>query len=273
MPGLLQRREPQVPRRAPEQRCRPKFVDGTNQSNPDCDPKVRVLAERCKGTIYKYIFPGSQYDTAQGKQAATAELQRAVDFYKQYCIDLTVKDITFSAALNNNLKAAYSAWYADVLQQIGGASHLGTTSISGQNRANFRAIINTIQLHARQDIAPKGTKLVIVFIDEYIGGADGHDTLISSCQEHIHQIGINWFDRGSSYILAHELIHALGKPAADTTGSVTWIHSSNCANALSKVKRSTRVTEDFSDRLLDVQEYLEIGNNRGAGILKCHKVP
>jgi hypothetical protein len=248
-------------------------VNGTNQANPDCDPKVRELANRCEGTIYKYIFSGSQYDTAQGKQAADAELQRAVDFYKQYCIDLTVKDVTFPDALNNRLKAAYSAWYADVLQQIGGASHLGTTSISAQNRANFRAVINTIQQHAQDDIQPRGTKLVVVFIDEYIGGSDGRDTLISSCQEHIHQIGINWLDRGSPCILAHELIHALGKPAKDSPGSVTWIRSSNCSNALSKVRRTTRTTEDFSGRFLDVEEYLEIGNNRGARILKCHRIP
>jgi hypothetical protein len=209
-------------------------VDGTNQSNPDCDPKVRVLTDRCKAKIYKYIFPGSQYDSALGMQAAIAEFQRAVDFYKQYCIDLTVKDIIFPGALINNLKTAYATWYSDVVQQIGGASHLGTSSISGQNRANFRTIINTIQRRAEQDIAPRGTKLVVVFIDEYIGGADGHDTLISSCQEHIHQIGINWFDRDSPYILAHELIHALGKPTSDTRA---WSPGSTAPTASMRCQR------------------------------------
>ncbi len=112
-----------------------------------------------------------------------------------------------------------------------------------------------------------------MFMDEYIGGSDGRDTLVSSCQESMMQIGINWVDSGSSHILAHELIHAMGKPGPGSTGAVTWPHSSNCGNALSKVDRiDSRVTTDLSGRLLDVAEYLEIGQNKCAGLLKCHKV-
>src|SRR5207237_786078 len=111
------------------------------------------------------------------------------------------------------------------------------------------------------------------FMDEYIGGSDGRDTLVSSSQESMTQIGINWVDKGSSHILAHELIHTLGKTAT-LTGDVTWQHKSNCKNALSKVERTdARIPTDLSGRFLDIAEYLEIGKNRCGGLLKCHKIP
>lgn len=260
-------------RREPEKKCSPKFVNGTNQANPDCDPKVRILNNRCEGTIYKIIFPGSQYDSAGGRKLADAEIKRATNYYAKYCIDLTVEEITIPAKTAKILKDAYAIWFDEVVTQVGGKDHLGKTSISKENRANFHKFIEKIQELAEEDVKPKGKKLVVVFMDEYIGGADGRDTLISSCQEDIHQIGINWIDRGSPYILAHELIHALGKPSTNKVGAVTWPHSSNCNNALSKVPRTdARSTVDLSGRFLDVEEYLEIGKNRGAKILKCHKI-
>jgi hypothetical protein len=97
------------------------------------------------------------------------------------------------------------------------------------------------------------------------------------------QVGINWIDSGSPYILAHELIHLLGKSGVDTVGNVTWPHSSNCppnakpasgqGEALSKIGRTdSRVTIDLSGRYLDVEEYKEIGTNRAARLLTCQKI-
>jgi hypothetical protein len=258
----------------PETKCTADFVNGTNHANPDCDPKKKTLDNRCTGKLYKLIYPGSQYDNAAGRKLADDELKRATDFYAQYCIDLTVEEITLPDKVATGLKNAYAAWLADVINDIGGKDKLGKTSIPSGDRDNFHKIANTIQKHAQDEVKPKGLKLVIVFMDEYIGGSDGRDTLVSSTQEDIMQIGINWIDSGSKYILAHELIHALGKAGAASVGKVTWPHSSNCpGKALSRIERTdSRATIDLSDRVLDVQEYLEIGTNRAAGLLKCHKI-
>jgi hypothetical protein len=87
------------------------------------------------------------------------------------------------------------------------------------------------------------------------------------------QIGINWVDSNSPYILAHELIHAIGKPAANSAGGVTWTHDSRCKNALSTINRKdSRMTIDLSDRFLDIAEYEEFLTNRCAKLLECHKI-
>ena len=258
----------------PETKCIADFVDGTNLSNPDCDPKKKTLDNRCTGKLYKLIYPGSQYDNAAGRKLADEELKRATDFYAKYCIDLTVEEITLPAKVAAGFKNSYAAWFADLISDIGGKDKLGKTSIPAGDCANFRKIADTIQKHAQDEVKPKGLKLVIVFMDEYIGGSDGRDTLVSSTQQDIMQIGINWIDSGSKYILAHELIHALGKSGAAAVGTITWPHESKCpGKALSHVERTdSRVTIDLSNRFLDIQEYLEIGANRAAGILKCHKI-
>jgi hypothetical protein len=273
MPYSPKRPPSRPPTRGPGARCQPSFVDGTNQANPRCRPFPLELAQRCQGTICPYIFPGSQYDTPRGRQFAAAELQRATQFYGSYCIDLNVRNITFDPPTTNALQAAYAGWFAEVLRQVGGAGRLGRTSISDTNRANFAVIMRAVQ-EAAGRIAPRGEKLVVVFVDEYIGGSDGRDTLVSSCQEDLLQVGINWIDRASPFILAHELIHALGKPASNGTGLLTWVHSSNCRNALSRIRRtSSRRPVNLANRLLDVQEYLEIGRNLGAGTLRCRRIP
>lgn len=258
----------------PETKCIADFVDGTNQTNPDCDPKKETLDNRCTGKLYKLIYPGSQYDNAAGRKLADEELKRATDFYAKYCIDLTVEEITLPDKVATGLKNAYAAWFADVISNIGSKDKLGKASIPGGDRDNFHRIANTIQKHAQDEVKPKGLKLVVVFMDEFIGGSDGRDTLVSSTQEGIMQIGINWIDSGSKYILAHELIHALGKSGAATVGAFTWPHKSKCpGKALSHIERTdSRVTVDLSDRFLDIQEYLEIGTNRAAGLLRCHKI-
>ena len=259
---------------APETKCSADFVDGTNQANPDCDPKKRTLDNRCTGKLYKVIYPGSQYDSANGRKLADDELKRAKDFYTKYCIDLTVEEVTFPAKTADSFKAVYTKWFDDVVSDIGGKDKLGKSSIPKGDLGTFAAIADKIQKYVEDDVKPKGLKLVVVFMDEYIGGSDGRDTLVSSSQERMMQIGINWIDSGSPYILAHELIHTLGKPGRGTVGQVTWPHSSNCPKkALSHIERTDpRVTTDLSDRYLDVEEYKEIVTNHAAGLLTCHKI-
>lgn len=267
------RRRVPSPTPAPEEKCTAKFVDGIAQGHSNCTPMEVTLGQRCELTINRIIYPGSEYDSAEGRKRADAELKRTVDYYAKYCIDIKIEEITFTVAEKKKAKDVYEAWISDVIQNIGGKDHLGKTTIGTGDRKNFKKITEAIQQQANDQKPAAKKKLVVVFMNEYIGGADGRDTLVSSCQESMLQIGINWVDSKSSYILAHELIHAIGKPSPDGRGSVTWSHDSKCKNALSTIERKdSRQTIDLSDRFLDVKEYEEFGTSLCAKLLDCHKI-
>jgi hypothetical protein len=163
--------------------------------------------------------------------------------------------------LEGNFRNAYTQWYQALIPAIGGEDKIGTTTIPTSFVGAFRGLVDRIQKVARD----QKVKLLILFIDEYI--SDDRASLVSACTRAYQQIGINWVDSGSSYILAHELIHALGKSAPGTPGAVTWTHNSPCQNALSTVARSSRDTIDLSGRLLELAEYREIRTNKGGGVL------
>lgn len=265
------RRRPSPTPEPKEEKCKAKFVDGI--SNSDCTPTEKTLDQRCTLTINKVIYPGSEYDSVEGRKRADAELKRAVDFYAKYCIDLKIEEITFTKDEAKTAKDAYETWIAEVIQNVGGKDHLGKTALKVADINNFKKIANAIQKQANDQKPKAKEKLVVVFMNEYIGGSDAYDTLVSSCQDSILQIGINWVDSKSRFILAHELIHAIGKPAPDGKGDVTWDHKSKCKNALSTIARkNSRETIDLSDRYLDVSEYLEFGKNRCAKLMECHKI-
>ncbi len=252
------------------------FVEGTGGANK-CTPHPISTTSRCSITIYKFIFPGSDYDSATGKQSAASQVKDAKDFFADYCIDLTDQEWTLNAADEKKLKLKerYEAWYADVLaNEMGGdKTRLGKNSITGAHRSAFKELIGALQTHLEGNVKPAGTTPLIVFMNEYIGGSDFRDTLVSSSQESIDQAGINSIDQGSPHMLTHELIHLLGKPAAGATGGITWGHNSICANAVSRVTRTdARATEDLSNRYLDIEEYKEIVKNKAAGKLKCETI-
>jgi hypothetical protein len=258
--------------------CTADFVNGTK--NPPavktcphgatCTPYSCTLHSECSTTLHRLIYPGSKYDNKAGLAKADAELKRAVDFYAKYCIELKTSDVTLTAGQKKKLKSWYDGWIADVLPAVGGAAKLGLSTIPSGLCDDFRAMTRDLQASIIQGLKDA---LLVVFMDEYIGGSDLHDTLVSSCQEDVMQVGINWVDAGSPYILSHELIHLLGKPSSDTTGAVTWPHSSSCANALSHITRTNaRQTEDLSGRYLDIAEYVEICTNGAAKLLKCNAI-
>jgi hypothetical protein len=114
----------------PKPFCSAKFVDAVHKYQPDCDPTVRKLTERCTGNMYRVIFPGSEYDSVAGKKLAAAEIDRSVDFYKTYCIDLTVIPVVLDAKVAAGLKATYATWFKDVVAYVGGKAKLGKSTIS-----------------------------------------------------------------------------------------------------------------------------------------------
>lgn len=242
--------------------CEPLFVNWI--FDKDCIPKTRKITKCCKGKICALIFPGSNWEN--NVDLAINEIRRAQRFYAQYCIDLTFQQARITnRRLVSRLNRWYNNWYSQVVQAIGGEDKLGTTTIPPNLLRQYLSMMRNIQR------AVRGCKLLIVFVDEYVGFTP-RMSLVSSNQERFQQIGINWVDSGSHNILSHELIHALGKPSPAGKGQYTWVHQSNCSNSLSKVTRSSsRVIENFERKYLDIAEYLEIINNKGGNVISCEK--
>ena len=246
-----------TPRRR-EPLCNPEFVNGI--TNNDCTPRRTGINSRCRGEFHSFRYPGSSWTAAR----VDAEVQRAIDYFARYCIRLTRKTMTVGSTDAATLRNWYRDWYQRMTQAIGGVSHIGTTTVPTGLVDEFRNAMIDLQRLA----GTKGANLLVVFMDEYI--TDHRPSLISGVCRNQHQIGINWLDRGSPYILAHELVHALGKSAPDQPGAVTWSHNSPCQKALTTIQRTDqRTTIDLSGRFLEVAEFQEIGTNRGGNILTC----
>lgn len=157
------------------------------------------------------------------------EINRSVAFCAKYCIFLHVKQVQYSDRAARQMRNSYQTWHTGVTQAIGGIDHWGTTSIN----SDFISSFGTAMLKVQMAAVRSKKKLLIIFMDEYI--TVHRPTLVSSNQKDFHQIGINWIDSGSPYILAHELVHALGKKKYNIPGPVTWSHNSPCDLAITKV--------------------------------------
>jgi hypothetical protein len=262
------------------------FVNESRKEKGICEPFLQEVSDECTGTIYKFIFPGSEYDTVNGRKVADDEIERTKDFYaKNYCMYLRIEELPPpDAATTKKLKDRYARWYAKALRDVGDdKKKLGTTGIKIETGRDFLGL-------ASEDIqrlvpgTDKERKLLIVFMDHYVAWIGRGQALVSGNQADIHQVGINWVDSQSPYILAHELIHAFGKARVDksvaakgiVTGKDTWLHNSGCPNALSSVSRDPKTSQlpinDLAKRFLDTKEYSEIGANRAAGALVCRSM-
>lgn len=239
--------------------CDARFVNGLLGN--DCDPKAVAIPRRRKGRIDWFVFPGSRWEADEG--LAVAELNRSITFYARYCILLSARRLRMAAVDARKSKAWYSDWFGRVQQAVGGAEHVGTTSLSSELIAEYLGAMADLQRVAQRG----GAKMLVVFVNEYI--TDHRPTLVSGCQRRFQQIGIDWIDRESPFILAHELAHALGKSAPNTPGDVTWDHKSPCQNALTTIQRSddSRQPIDLSGRYLEMSEFREIIDNKGGGVL------
>lgn len=240
--------------------CAPLFVRGIGET--ECDPRGYDLSSTCNGTITGFIFPGSRWERRVGD--AIAEINRAFEFYARVCVHLRLDQLRLSRTNLRMLRAWYRQWHPRVVQAVGGAGHLGTTTIPTDLVDEFRGAMADLHVHAHD----AGARLLVIFMDEYI--TDHRPSLGSGCRRDRQQIGIDWVDHGSHYILAHELVHAFGKPEPGTPGAVTWSHDSICQNALTTVARTMETRRDpidLSNRFLDLAEYNEIVANLGAGVL------
>ncbi|MGI9482024.1 MAG: hypothetical protein ACR2OR_06675, partial [Hyphomicrobiales bacterium] len=242
--------------------CNPVFVNGIGAN--DCDPKGVDIRSTCRGTMTGFIFPGSRWTNNVG--GAIAEINRSIEFFSQYCINLDLNQLNLKAAELAKMEAWYTSWYRRVIRHVGGANRLGRTSISTALNNEFLGAMAGVQKLAHK----RGVRLLVIFIDEYI--TDNRATLVSGVRKNFQQIGINWIDRNSPYILAHELVHALGKSAHNQPGRVTWSHNSPCQNALTTIqRRNARRPINLSNRFLEIAEHREIVRNRGGRVLSCRR--
>ncbi len=245
--------------------CNPVYVDGVPSAN-NCDPHRLDVSSTCTGTVTGFIFPGSRWDNRRGIGAAIEEINRSFAFFAQYCILLDLDQLTLNPRELRMLRAWYRDWYRRrLLPAVGGASHLGTTTIPTEVIDEYRGAMGDLQERA----TGLDVKLLVIFCDEYIN--NHRPSLGSSNRSDAHQIGITWIDRRSPYILAHELVHAFGKSAPDAPGDVTWDHKSACPRAITTIARTagSRRPIDLSNRFLDIKEDVEIRNNRGGNLLEC----
>jgi hypothetical protein len=235
--------------------CTPLFVQGIPSAR-SCDPRQGTVKRVFDGELLVILFPESQWEG--NDQMAVAEVDRTIAYYASYCIFLTPRQIRIADAAKAQTAASwYRGWYARVVQSIGGEDKLGRTTIRQDLVDDFVNSMRNLQKLA-------GRRLLVVFIDEY--AADHRASLVSANMSAFLQVGINFVDRGSPYILAHEFVHALGKQRVDRPGKFTWDHKSACPNALSTIDRqNTRRTINLANRYLDAVEYEEISKNRGAG--------
>ncbi len=245
--------------------CDPRYVDGIPSAN-NCDPHSLPVVSTCTATITGLIFPGSKWDNRRGIRTAITEINRTFEYFAKYCIFLKLNQLNLSNRERRMLRAWYREWYRrKLLPAVGGASHLGTTTIPTDVIDEYRGAMWDLQEKA----VLNGVRLLVIFCDEYIN--DYRPSLGSSNRRDVYQVGITWIDHESPYILAHELVHAFGKTAPGTPGAVTWDHKSACPLALTTVGRTagSRAPIDLSGRFLDIKEDAEMRANGEGNLLDC----
>ena len=242
-----------------------------------CEPFPEPIYEYLVGEVLYYIWPGSKWRKAEGK--AKDEMDKAKAWFEKYCIYLTFKPLRRSKKVERKMVRYYNKWYRQIEHLIKARATIQSDHIN-----EFRWMMDALQR-----VALRKGKLLVVFIDEYI--TVWRPTLVSANalsrwrpnpnQDKkpvmgYQQIGINWIDSETPYILTHELIHALGKSAPGEPGKITWGHYQNCDKAMSQMYRQNprrRYTRLSEDDCLGKTEYEEILQNKGGNVLKLFKIP
>lgn len=256
---------------------------------PQCDTKtLKVPAFR--GDFCYVVFPGSEWETI----SPVGKLIEAQKFFEKYCMYFNFTEKSLPPKRADKYRKWYSKWKKAVRKRIIPDKHIKglrrrlIAQNPGLSPAEIDDLLNkeierilrnsTIpgKLHGRfyrkmrrlqRDVARKGCKqTLIVFIDEYIC-YNPKPTRTSACQLKFNQIGITAVDAASKNVLAHEMVHLLGKPTPDSGGKITWEHE-KCPNSVLYVTRANWWRPfQFAD-LLSSAAYQEIITNQNNAPIK-----
>jgi hypothetical protein len=266
-------------------KCSPEFI---TRPPPVCSTE-RIEVPAFRGEFCWFIFPGSEWETT----SPVGKLVEAQAFYRKYCFYFNFTQQTLAANRANEYEEWYAEWKARVRKSVIPDKHipalrrrlvaqnpglssdrinnlveseirriLRAASIPGDLHEEFYREMVQLQAEVTGD-ACRNT--LIVFIDEYIC-YNPKPTRASACQLKFNQIGITAVDSASRNVLAHEMVHLLGKPAPNRGGKVTWEHE-RCSNSVLHVTRANWWAPfPFAD-LLSSSAYQEIIlNQNGAKV-------
>ena len=263
-----------------EAECSPEFIV---TPPPDCDTNT-IAVPAFRGEFCWFVFPGSEWE----KTSPAGKLIEAQSFFRKYCMYFNFSRKTLPADRANEYEEWYAEWKARVRRSVIPDRHipalrrrliaqnpgispaqlddlverevrdiLRNASIPGGLHAEFYRKMQELQA----EVAGTGCReTLIVFIDEYVC-YNPKPTRASACQLKFNQIGITAVDAASRNVLAHEMVHLLGKPATNRGGKVTWEHET-CTNSVLRVTRTNWwVPFQFAD-LLSSAAYQEIIRNQ-----------
>lgn len=266
--------------------CNSEFVVTPPQG---CEVRELVPPDSYRGKICYVIFPGSEWET----NSPVPKIIEAQEFFEKYCIFLNFEERVLTDDQKNRFRKAYKNWKQAIRDYRFKPGHIRNLrkTIKQQNPGLSDAEIDTkveerIEEILRDLSLPKSAhrsflsamwdlqkavsggggckETLVVFIDEYIC-QNPKPTRVSASQQKFNQIGITFPDIASDNILAHELVHLLGKNATDGTGSkITWEHN-KCPNVVLHTTRGKWwQSYDFAEHL-SYKEYMVIIKNR-AGV-------
>ncbi|MBM82765.1 MAG: hypothetical protein CMJ78_19560 [Planctomycetaceae bacterium] len=258
---------------------------------PTCRKEVRTVPSY-SGKICYIVFPGSTWE----QNSPAGVIRDAQTFFEKYCIYLNFEEKQLSKRQQKRYKKWYLRWKERLRRSIVPRRHLKGLKkrLKAQNPNLSQNDLNQLldktvedivkrasipkRLHSsfyrkmrslHKKVARKCKRTLVVFIDEYIC-YNPKPTRASATQLRFNQIGITAPDRRSHNILAHELVHLLGKPKTYRGGTTSWEHQ-KCPNSVMRVTRDKwYVPYNFANDLT-IQNYAEMIRNR-AGVKLIQKV-
>lgn len=270
------RRPPGLQPPPQESACAADFVEAVSKytyGKPPYGRRIRVGGG--VGGIARYDrLPSYSADLrwvrlARGWTATQAgdELRRNRGWWAQYCIRVTDRELILpnDRALRR-LNRDYARWLDDLPRPPPGVMMGLGDEMTARGLALLNRAIELAQAAIRRD---PGGSLLVLFMPRVLG-ATGHTSANEARASEASFtvpgqpiVVLNQLDADDSYILAHELVHAWGRPP----GAICWDHQSGHPRAMSRIVRAHIMQPAGlgADRLLDYAEYDEI---LSAGTLK-----
>ncbi|MEN8179697.1 MAG: hypothetical protein ABFS39_13930 [Pseudomonadota bacterium] len=201
------------------------------------------------------------YEYGWTRQEVDSELKRNQNWWAQYCIALSRAEIVLPDSRRlQRFAQRYKRWIDDLPQPANPDVVMGLSGSMTQRGVALYKDARKFYAKAAGKQRLKGA-IHILFMPRVVArtghtGNRGRPTEASFTDPGLPFVVLNELDNNDSFILVHELIHALGRPP----GKYTWDHQSGDPRAMSRVTRRTiRQAAGLSAaRLLDYAEYDEI---------------